>query len=209
MPFNLATLALMTLAPAKRKRGRPVTTDPMEVSLVALRLFTARGVDNVTMDEVAEAAKISRSNLFRVFPSKGAIVWGGMHTFTELLEEKLQNAQGKDVVRILHKAWIDAMHELDESAESIRLRFKLIGSSREVYGWGQAQFREARGVIEGAIARLEGGSSIRSNMVAAALVAASVQALIWWAQTDDPRTPAELLDQSFVEFEKIFATVAN
>ncbi|MEY4714578.1 MAG: hypothetical protein RIQ37_908 [Actinomycetota bacterium] len=199
----------MTLAPTRRKRGRPVTTDPTEVNLVALRLFTTRGVDNVTMDEVAEAAKISRSNLFRVFPSKGAIVWGGMHTFTEILDEKLSFAQGKDVVRILHKAWIDAMEELDESAESIRLRFKLIGSSREVYGWGQAQFREARAVIEKAVARIEGRSSIRSNMVAAALVAASVQALIWWAQNDDPRTPAELLDQSFVEFEKIFASVAN
>lgn len=199
----------MTLVTPKRRRGRPVTTIPAEVNLVALRLFTAQGVDNVTMDEVAEAANISRSNLFRVFPSKGAIVWGGMHAFTELLDEKLQNAQGKDVVRTLHKAWIDAMHDLDESAESIRLRFKLIGSSREVYGWGQAQFREARAVIEKTVARIEGGSSIRSNMVAAALVAASVQALIWWAQNDDPRTPAELLDQSFVEFEKIFATVAN
>jgi AcrR family transcriptional regulator len=199
----------MTLAPSLRKRGRPVTTDPSEVNLVALRLFMARGVENVTMDEVASAAKISRSNLFRVFPSKGAIVWGGMQAFTELLEEKLASAQGKDVVRVLHRAWINAMEELDESAESIRLRFKLIGSSREVYGWGQAQFREARAVIEKAVARIEGGSSIRSNMVAAALVAASVQALIWWAQNDDPRTPAELLDQSFVEFEKIFASVAN
>lgn len=199
----------MTLAPSLRKRGRPVTTDPSEVNLVALRLFMARGVENVTMDEVASAARISRSNLFRVFPSKGAIVWGGMQAFTELLEEKLASAQGKDVVRVLHRAWINAMEELDESAESIRLRFKLIGSSREVYGWGQAQFREARAVIEKAVARIEGGSSIRSNMVAAALVAASVQALIWWAQNDDPRTPAELLDQSFVEFEKIFASVAN
>ncbi|MFM1784058.1 MAG: hypothetical protein RLZZ579_335, partial [Actinomycetota bacterium] len=72
-----------------------------------------------------------------------------------------------------------------------------------------AQFREARGVIEKAVARIEGRSSIRSNMVAAALVAASVQALIWWAQNDDPRSPAELLDQSFVEFEKIFASVAS
>ncbi|MFM1784404.1 MAG: hypothetical protein RLZZ579_681, partial [Actinomycetota bacterium] len=117
----------MTLAPTRRKRGRPVTTDPAEVNLVALRLFTARGVDNVTMDEVATAARISRSNLFRVFPSKGAIVWGGMQAFTELLEEKLASAQGRDVIHILHQALISAMQDLDESTESVRLRFKLIG----------------------------------------------------------------------------------
>ncbi|MEZ7995471.1 MAG: TetR/AcrR family transcriptional regulator [Aquiluna sp.] len=29
------------------------------------------------MDQVAEAAGISRSNLFRVFPSKAVVVWGG------------------------------------------------------------------------------------------------------------------------------------
>lgn len=199
----------MTIEGLKRKRGRPVTTDPAEVSLVALRLFTRHGVDQVTMDEIAEAAGISRSNLFRIFPSKGAIVWGGMHVFTEKLEAKLANATGKELVSILHRAWIDAMDELEETSESIRLRFKLISTSREVYGWGQAEFRDARAVIERAVARLEGGSSVRSYMVAAALVAASVHALIWWAQNDDPRSAKEVLDQSFFEFENIFASVAN
>lgn len=199
----------MTIEEAKRKRGRPVTTDPSEVGLVAIKLFMQHGVDNVTMDQIAEAAKISRSNLFRIFPSKGAIVWGGMHDFTQIIDEKLRHSTGKEVIPTIHKAWIDALNELDPSTEVTRLRLKLIGSSPTVYGWGQAQFREARRVIEQAVARLEGGSSIRSTMVAAALVAASVQAMIWWAQNNDPRTPADLLDQSFAEFEKIFASVAN
>lgn len=199
----------MTNQEAKRKRGRPVTTKPGEVGLVALRLFMERGVDNVTMDQIAEAANISRSNLFRIFASKGAIVWGGMHEFTQILEEKLKSVSGKEVIPVIHKAWIEAINELDDTIEVTRLRLKLIGSSPTVYGWGQAQFREARSVIEKAVARLEGGSSIRSTMVAAALVAASVQAMIWWAQKDDPRTPALMLDESFADFEKIFASVAN
>jgi AcrR family transcriptional regulator len=61
----------------KLGRGRPVTTDPKEVGLTALRLFSEHGIDQIVMDQVAEAAGISRSNLFRVFPSKAAVVWGG------------------------------------------------------------------------------------------------------------------------------------
>jgi AcrR family transcriptional regulator len=41
------------------------------------------------MDQVAEAAGISRSNLFRVFPSKAVVVWGGMHLFRAELEKNL------------------------------------------------------------------------------------------------------------------------
>jgi len=107
---------------AKRGRGRPVTTDPAAVGLKALRLFLEKGIDNVTMDDVAEAAGISRSNLFRIFASKSAVVWGGMQLFKFELARKLEANPETDIVKLLHTSWVEAMHLLDDSLETVRLR---------------------------------------------------------------------------------------
>ncbi len=191
----------------KRRRGRPVTTDPAAVGLTALRLFNEKGIDQVTMDDVAIEAGISRSNLFRVFPSKAAVVWGGMHDFTLELERQLKNNETGSIVSQLHKSWVVAMHLLDESLETVRLRLKLIASSPEVYGWGHAQLEEARVVLEKAIQKREGDKTVKARMISSALISASMAVLTWWAVNEDKRSPSEVLDQSFSDFETIFSQV--
>ena len=97
----------MTPEAQKLKRGRPVTTDPAAVGLTALTLFEEHGIDMVTMEQVAAEAGISRSNLFRVFPSKAAVVWGGMHSFTRELEKNLEtNTDAGGIVQLLHSSWV-------------------------------------------------------------------------------------------------------
>lgn len=188
---------------AKPRRGRPVTTDPNVVGLTALRLFTENGIDRVTMDDVARAAEISRSNLFRIFPSKAAVVWGGMHEFNVELERKLAENPETNVVKLLHTSWVEAMHLLDDSLETVRLRLKLIASSPEIYGWGHGQLEEARQVIEGAVRKFT-TDPMRPRLVSTALISVSMAILMWWAENDDPRTPSEVLDDGFAEFEAIF-----
>lgn len=192
--------------PQPPRRGRPPRADPAEIGLVALHLFVERGLDNVTMDEVAVAAGISRRTLFRVFPTKASIVWGGMAEFTNELESHVSDASGEDVVAILHNAWVKALHTLDSTVEITRLRMVVIASSEEVRGWGYAQFADANAVLEKQVARIEGSAegSLRARLISAALVAAGFSALAWWAQTNDPRTPAEVIDQSFTELNNIF-----
>jgi len=56
----VSNVSAMDLA-QRRGRGRPVTTDPGAVGLSALRLFSERGIDNVTMDDVAEALNLRLS----------------------------------------------------------------------------------------------------------------------------------------------------
>ena len=201
MPVGTAA----TTATDKPKRGRPVTTDPNAVGLTALRLFTEHGIDRVTMDDVARAAEISRSNLFRIFPSKAAVVWGGMHEFNVELQGRLERTPETDPVKLLHTSWVQAMHLLDESLETVRLRLKLIASSPEIYGWGHGQLEEARRVIEDAVARISPSSSMRPKLISSALISVSMAILMWWAENDDPRTPSQVLDDGFAEFEGVFS----
>lgn len=202
LPVPVANLASMT-GQEKPKRGRPVTTDPSAVGLIALRLFSQRGIDKVTMDDVAAEAKISRSNLFRIFPSKAAVVWGGMHEFNLELERKIQENPETDVVKLLHTSWVQAMHVVDSSLETVRLRLKLISSSPEIYGWGHGQMEEARSMIESAARRVS-KDPLRSRIIASALISVSMAVLVWWAENDDPRTPSEVLDSGFKDFEELF-----
>ena len=188
----------------KRGRGRPVTTDPVEVGLTALRLFVENGIDRVTMEDVAQASGISRSNLFRIFPSKAAVIWGGMHQFNQELQAQLDASQDTQVVDLLHHSWVQAMHIMDDSLETVRLRLKLIADSPEVYGWGQGQLEQSRKLLEAAIEKREGGQTVKPRMLSSALISASMAVLTWWAQTDDPRPPAEVLDESFSQFEEVF-----
>ena len=126
---------------------------------------------------------------------------------TEELKRQLASSPETSVVKLLHQSWVGAMHVLDDSLETVRLRLKLIASSPEVYGWGHAQLEEARKVLEAAISRIEDPKSVRPKMLSSALIAVSMSVLTWWAETDDPRSVAEVLDESFSDFEAIFASV--
>lgn len=189
----------------KARRGRPVTTDPIQVGLTALRLFQERGIDNVTMDEVALEAGISRSNLFRVFPSKSAVIWGTMHKFTQDLAQKLKEDTETSIITHLHNSWTKTLEDVgDERMETMRLRLRLIASSPEVSGWGHAQLEEARSVIENEILRLDDSNPMRAKVVSSAMISASMAILTWWAQNNDPRSPAQVLDEGFSDFEAVF-----
>lgn len=203
MMFPVANLASMS-GEQKTKRGRPVTTDPGAVGLTALRLFAEKGIDKVTMDDVAEAAAISRSNLFRIFPSKAAVVWGGMHEFTLELEKQINDNPETDVVKLLHASWVKAMTPLDETIETVRLRLKLIASSPEIYGWGHGQMEETRQVIERAVRKFS-QDTLKPKIVSSALISASMAILIWWAETEDKRNPSEVLDKGFKDLETLFS----
>jgi hypothetical protein len=88
--------------------------------------------------------------------------------------------------------------------ETMRLRLRLIASSPEVSGWGHAQLEEARSVIENEILRLDDSNPMRAKVVSSAMISASMAILTWWAQNNDPRSPAQVLDEGFSDFEAVF-----
>lgn len=56
--------------------GRQPATTVAEISHAALALIAERGFDATTVDDIAEAAGISRRTFFRYFPSKNDVLWG-------------------------------------------------------------------------------------------------------------------------------------
>jgi mycofactocin system transcriptional regulator len=66
----------VTATTDRARAGRPPVTSPWELECVALDLFTERGFDATTVEDIAAAAGIGRRTFFRYYPSKNDVVWG-------------------------------------------------------------------------------------------------------------------------------------
>lgn len=89
----------------------------------AMRLFSTNGYEETSVDEIAEAAHISRRTLFRYFPGKADIVMAWAHGLTTVLAEGMARAP---IDIPLQEAVIEALvlvvgHISDDRAEACAL----------------------------------------------------------------------------------------
>ena len=117
----------------RARRGRPQEADPREISRIALDLFEREGFDRVTMDEIAEAASVSRRTLFRLFPSKWDLVWGSLGDILDVMRQRAAALSGADlrVGGVLREFIEPFLRPLDdpEAAATARRRLRVIASA--------------------------------------------------------------------------------
>lgn len=75
--------------PHRPSPGRRPISSRARISAVAIRLFSTRGFDETSVDDIAEAAGIARRTLFRYYSSKNEIPWGEFDAHLDELRELL------------------------------------------------------------------------------------------------------------------------
>ncbi|MFJ3035421.1 transcriptional regulator, TetR family [Curtobacterium sp. 314Chir4.1] len=181
-----------------RQTGRPRTIDPAAVSLVALRLFDEQGFDAVSMDDVATAAGISRRSLFRLFPSKAALVWGGLDEFAVRFTDELRVRPASESAWVALRAAYRVGATFPEgTVEVTRHRLRVIRANPSLERGGEAASNALTGVIERFVAERDGGTvdDLTTTVRAHALAAAASAALTWWALHGDGR-PEDVVDEA-------------
>lgn len=183
------------------RRGRPATVDPTLVAVTALRLFTERGFRNVTMDDVASACGVGRRTLFRLFPSKAAMVWGGTIRARETIAGALERTGPvglTDALDAVRAAFVASSTFPADEIEITRQRLLLIAADEDLLAWGTSRIGTSASLVEEFLARAEGADrpSLRSRSMAAACSAANFSALVWWAQVAPDRDPAQVVDEA-------------
>lgn len=182
-----------------RPTGRPRTIDPSAVSLVALRLFDERGFDAVSMDEVATAAGISRRSLFRLFPSKAALVWGGLDEFaTRFAEALAERPRSERAWVALRAAYRVGAAFPDDTVEVTRHRLRVIRTNPSLERGGEAASSALTDLIVRFVADRDGGGvdDLATTVRAHALSATASSALTWWALHGEDRRPEDVVDEA-------------
>lgn len=134
--------------------GRRRSTTPHHITDVAIELFSARGFADVSVDDVAQAAGISRRTLFRYYASKNAIPWGDFDTHLARLRDLLDNVDPRMPLGQALRDALLAFNTFDESETARhRQRMRVILQTAELQAYSMTMYAGWREVIAGFVAR--------------------------------------------------------
>jgi len=111
------------------RRGRPPGTSARDLELIAMRLFTERGFDETTVEDIAAAAGVSRRTFFRYFDSKAAVLWHEFDGEVRHLELAFADVDPDlSILDAIRRVVVSVNHYRADDAAELRTRMNLIGS---------------------------------------------------------------------------------
>ncbi|MEO3803289.1 helix-turn-helix domain-containing protein [Nonomuraea sp. B1E8] len=123
------------------------------ISQVALRLFDERGYDQVTVNEIAEAAGVAKVTLFSYFPAKECLVTDGVHDdMAAIVTGRPEGCSPIGALRAHYRATaVPVAKDLD--VETLITRIRVISSSpallAAVHGVQMGQRHELAAALSG------------------------------------------------------------
>jgi mycofactocin system transcriptional regulator len=112
--------------PALPAVGRPPSTTRRHLQQIALELFCQHGYDDVTVDDLAAAAGISRRTFFRYFPSKADALMGDFDGEVANLRQALRETDVElPLIEAIRSAVVAAHGDPLEDPAELRHRLTL------------------------------------------------------------------------------------
>ena len=134
--------------------GRRRSTTQDHITDVALELFASRGFDEVSVDDVANAAGIARRTLFRYYSSKNAIPWGDFDAYLDHMRDLLDAVPRDVAVSDALRSALLAFNSFDEAETAIhRKRMRIILETAALQAYSMTMYAGWRGVVAAFVAR--------------------------------------------------------
>ncbi|WP_051551561.1 TetR/AcrR family transcriptional regulator [Nocardioides sp. URHA0020] len=177
------------------------------ISMCAQRLTDAHGLDGFTMDELADAAEVSRRTLFNYFPSKLDAVLG---TIPELPAEALATFQAGgphgsliEDLGALAKALLAAK---EPDREAMLLTRRVLSSSARVLAAAHQRFEQITDDFTALILEREGDDfGIDRARLAIRIIGALFDSALTTFLEGGERPVDELFDRYLTEARSLFA----
>lgn len=177
--------------------GRRRSTSRHQITDAAIALFADRGFEEVSVDDVAEAAGIARRTLFRYYPSKNAIPWGDFDAHLQHLRGLLTAADSAVPMEQALRDALLAFNTFDESElPRHRLRMHVILRTTELQAYSMTMYAGWREVVAEFIAGRCGAKphDLVPQTVAWALLAVSLSAYEHWLADESVSLTQALAD---------------
>ncbi|SEH45761.1 mycofactocin system transcriptional regulator [Mycolicibacterium rutilum] len=134
--------------------GRRRSTTWDHISNVAIDLFATRGFDEVSVDDVAEAAGIARRTLFRYYPSKNALPWGDFDAHLAHMRDLLADSDPDVPIRHALRTALLAFNTFDETETARhRRRMRVILETAALQAYSMTMYAGWRGVVADFVAK--------------------------------------------------------
>ena len=167
----------------------------------ALRLVAERGLDGVSVDDIAARADVSARTFFNYFPSKDDAVVGLDPAMADRQARAyLDRPSSESPVQALRAVAREQAVLMAADAELWPLRLRVIDAHAPLLARLAAAFAEAERALAGAVAHRSGTAAtvdIYPTLLAAVSGAAMRTALHQWHATDFTASLPQLLDQTW------------
>jgi AcrR family transcriptional regulator len=183
-----------------RERHRKRTAADLEEA--ALALFTKRGFDAVTIDDIAAAADVSRRTFFRYFASKEDVILSDHPRRLDELEAALdRRPPDEPALTALRHAILSLAGSFEEQRDHMLRRFRLVTTTPALEARSLCLQRNWESAVTAMLAERMGvdpAKDLRPGVVAATAMAAMRVATVNWlaggGQGDLPAIVADSLD---------------
>lgn len=184
---------------AAARVGRRPSTTRDEITAVAMSLFTQHGFDEVSVDDIANAAGIARRTVFRYYSSKNAIVWGDFDSHLDTMRELLHNTPETLRTGIALRQALLTFNDFpaDETARH-RVRMRMILEVPALQAYSMLMYTGWREVIAEFVAQRRGmaTSDLLPQTVGWTLLGVALAAYERWL-TDETLALTDLLGAGF------------
>ncbi|WNV75501.1 mycofactocin system transcriptional regulator [Geodermatophilus sp. DSM 44513] len=149
----------------------------------ALELSTRDGFEQVTADDIAEAAGTSRRTFFRCFATKADAVWGEFGAHVDRLERLLAATRDdQPVLASICAAYVEVNDYADGDLPILRQRMALILGEPALQAHSQVRYADVDRVVAEHVARRTGQApgDLLPRLVATTTRAAATTAFEVW-----------------------------
>ncbi|MFF3442694.1 TetR/AcrR family transcriptional regulator [Streptosporangium sp. NPDC002721] len=194
----------MEITAGLRERKKAETR--LAVHEAALRLTTEHGLENVTVEAIADAANISRRTFSNYFDSKEDAVLYGDEQRIRLLVERIRTRPAEESAwRALHGSVIDFYCEMGGPDKQWAVRAKLAKRHPSLLARQLANHASLERELAQVIAdRGDGGPGPRPQVMAAAFLVALRVATHIWSDEHESRPLSEIMDGVLDEMARPF-----
>ena len=186
---------MIEFAPEPPRRGPRPRTSARAISLVGLRLFSEKGYQDTTVDDIAAAARVSRTTFFRYFDSKSDLLWNEVDAEAESLRAHL-SASPDDVpiMAAVRYAVVAVNNYQPDYILELRSRMNLVASAPELTASAASHYQGWVQAISDFVAHRTGmpSTAFFPLVVGRATLAACAAAFEHWAADPDAELIAYL-----------------